>query len=111
MADQAVAERPAAPRAHTQRPVMTTPLPHRSWFKRNEALAIGTIAVVLFLALWQGIGVVRDQKIELPFGVTAPSRLFLPAPSDVIVSFGDLVKDGELAQDLAVSGQEFFIGY
>jgi ABC-type nitrate/sulfonate/bicarbonate transport system permease component len=56
--------------------------------------------VIVFLGAWQIVGTARIV-----------SKLFLPSPSDVIASFGDLVADGELAQDLAVSGQEFFIGY
>ncbi|HYR94168.1 MAG TPA: ABC transporter permease [Methylomirabilota bacterium] len=91
--------------------VITTPLPEQSWFHKHEPLVIGTASVVIVLSLWQLMGVVREQKIELPLGITMPSRLFLPSPSDVIASFGDLIADGELAQDLAVSGQEFFIGY
>lgn len=96
---------------HEHPKVVTTPLPPRSWFHRNESVAIGAIAVVVFLILWQGIGVAREQKLALPFGITAPSKLFLPSPSDVVQSFGDLVRDGELAEDLAVSGYEFGIGY
>ncbi len=91
--------------------VITTPLPRTSWFRRNEPIVIGTAAVLIFFALWQGIGIAREQKLVLPLGISAPSRLFLPAPSDVIESFGDLVRDGELAEDLAVSGYEFAIGY
>jgi len=80
--------------------IITTPLPERSWFHKHEPLVIGTAAVIVFFGLWQIVGTARIV-----------SKLFLPSPSDVIVSFGDLIADGELAQDLAVSGQEFFIGY
>jgi NitT/TauT family transport system permease protein len=80
--------------------VITTPLPEQSWFHKHEPLVIGTAAVIVFFGLWQIVGAAR-----------LVSKLFLPSPGDVIASFGDLVADGELAQDLAVSGQEFFIGY
>ena len=80
--------------------VITSPLPEQSWFRRHEALVIGMAAVVVFFALWQAVGSARIV-----------SRLFLPAPSDVIESFGEIVRDGELAQDLAFSGTEFAIGY
>ena len=66
--------------------VITTPLPEQSWFHKHEPLVIGTAAVVIVLSLWQLMGVVREQKIELPLGITMPSRLFLPSPSDVIAS-------------------------
>jgi NitT/TauT family transport system permease protein len=80
--------------------VITTPLPYQNWFQRHEALVIGTAAVIAFFFVWHGVASAR-----------LVSRLFLPGPVDVVEAFTDLVKDGELAQDLAVSGQEFFIGY
>jgi len=81
-------------------PLRTTPLPHQNWFQKHEALVIGTAAVVLFFAVWQAVGSARIV-----------SRLFLPAPTDVVEAFTELVKDGELAQDLGYSGAEFGIGY
>jgi NitT/TauT family transport system permease protein len=80
--------------------VRTTPLPPRNWFQRHEALLIGTLAVAVFFALWQGVASARIW-----------SRLFLPGPADVVEAFGELIRDGELATDIAVSGQEFVIGY
>jgi len=80
--------------------VITTPLPEQTWFRRHEAFVIGMAAVIVFFAVWQGVGSARIV-----------SRLFLPAPSDVIESFGEVWRDGELAQDLAFSGTEFAIGY
>ncbi len=81
-------------------PLRTTPLPPQNWFQKHEALLIGTAAVVLFFAVWQAVGSARIV-----------SRLFLPAPTDVIEAFTELVKDGELAEDLGYSGAEFGIGY
>ena len=63
--------------------VITTPLPAQTWFRRHEAFVIGMIAVVVFFAVWQGVGSARIV-----------SRLFLPAPTDVIESFGEIVRDG-----------------
>lgn len=80
--------------------VITTPLPPQSWFHRHEQLVIGTAAVLIFFVVWQAVGSARIV-----------SRLFLPAPTDVLEAFRELIADGELARDLAVSGQEFFIGY
>jgi NitT/TauT family transport system permease protein len=85
---------------HEHPKVITTPLPPQSWLRRNEQLVIGTIAVITFFIAWQAVGSARIV-----------SRLFLPAPTDVVEAFGELIRDGELARDLAVSGQEFFIGY
>ncbi len=80
--------------------VMTTPLPREPWFQRHEQLLIGSGTVAAFLIVWQ---LVANARIW--------SQLFLPGPADVIVAFGELVVEGELVQDLAVSGQEFVIGY
>jgi len=80
--------------------VVTTPLPPQAWFQRNEQLLIGFVTVVAFVVVWQ---LVANARIW--------SKLFLPGPSDIVAAFGELVAEGELAQDLAVSGQEFVIGY
>lgn len=80
--------------------VTTTPLPSRTPFQRYEALIIGTVAVAIFFMAWQGVASARIW-----------SRLFLPGPVDVWGAFVELVQDGELATDIAVSAQEFAIGY
>jgi ABC-type nitrate/sulfonate/bicarbonate transport system permease component len=85
---------------HDYSPLRTTPLPRQNWFQKHEALLIGTAAVAIFFAAWQAVGSAR-----------VVSRLFLPAPTDVIEAFTELIKDGELAEDLAYSGTEFAIGY
>lgn len=90
----------AAARAPQPSAVVTTPLPPQAWFQRHEQLLIGLIAVVGFIVVWQ---LVANARIW--------SKLFLPGPSDIVVAFGELVAEGELAQDLAISGQEFVIGY
>jgi ABC-type nitrate/sulfonate/bicarbonate transport system permease component len=81
-------------------PVRTTPLPPQNWFQRHEALLIGTLGVALFFVAWQGVASARIW-----------SRLFLPGPADVFDAFVELVNDGELPTDIAVSAQEFVIGY
>jgi NitT/TauT family transport system permease protein len=81
-------------------PVRTTPLPPQNWFQRHEALLIGTLGVALFFVAWQGVAAARIW-----------SRLFLPGPADVFEAFVELVQDGELPTDIAVSAQEFVIGY
>jgi NitT/TauT family transport system permease protein len=81
-------------------PVRTTALPPRNAFQRHEALLVGTLAVALFFVAWQGVASARIW-----------SRLFLPGPADVFEAFVELVNDGELPTDIAVSAQEFVIGY
>jgi NitT/TauT family transport system permease protein len=89
-----------ATRATRASAVVTTPLPRQSWLRSHEQLVIGVLTVLAFMVVWQGVANARIW-----------SKLFLPGPSDIVVAFGELVAEGELAQDLAVSGQEFAIGY
>jgi len=91
---------PAVSHAPQASVVVTTPLPRRRWIQRHEQLVIGVATVVAFVVAWQ---LVANARIW--------SKLFVPGPSDIVVAFGELVAEGELAQDLAVSGQEFVIGY
>ena len=100
MAERVEEALPITTRVPHETAVRTTPLPHQNWFQKHEALIIGTAAVVIFFAVWQAVGSARIV-----------SRLFLPSPTDVIEAFTELVKDGELAQDLGYSGAEFGIGY
>jgi NitT/TauT family transport system permease protein len=97
---EVVAEPAIQTRVPHDSPVRTTPLPPQNLFQRYEALIIGTLAVAAFFAAWHGVASARIW-----------SRLFLPGPVDVWDAFVELVKDGELAADIAVSGQEFVIGY
>jgi ABC-type nitrate/sulfonate/bicarbonate transport system permease component len=97
---EVVAEPAIQTRVPHESRVRTTPLPPQNWFRRYEALLIGTLAVAAFFAAWQGVASARIW-----------SRLFLPGPVDVWDAFIELVKDGELPADIAVSGQEFVIGY
>src|SRR5712691_6093411 len=86
-----------------------------TWFKRNESKIIGAISVSGFLLVWQSLGFIRaawPQGVVLGgLKLAVPPTLFLPVPSEVILAFRDLVEGGDLAQDIAVSLQEFAIGY
>ncbi len=86
--------------SHDSPLVITTPLPDVGWLRRNEALVIGTAAVLVFLLAWQLVANARIWSV-----------LFLPGPADIAVAFGDLVRGGELAVDITVSTQEFLTGY
>jgi NitT/TauT family transport system permease protein len=87
------------PYVRSSRPV-TEPLAEVTWYQRNQPIVIGSSAVVFFLVAWY---VVAQARLV--------SKLFLPGPLDVIEAYGDLIAEGELAQGLAVSGQEFALGY
>jgi NitT/TauT family transport system permease protein len=87
------------PYVRSTRPAVE-PLAETTWYQRNQPLVIGATAVVVFLVAWYLVAQAR-----------LVSKLFLPGPLDVIEAYGDLIKEGELAQGLAVSGQEFALGY
>jgi ABC-type nitrate/sulfonate/bicarbonate transport system permease component len=89
-----------ATRASQASAVVTTPLPPQPWVRRHEQLVIGVIAVVVFSVAWQAVTMAQVWP-----------KYFLPGPTDIAAAFGELVAEGELAQDLAISGQEFVIGY
>src|SRR5436190_8885046 len=89
-----------ATRVPRDSPIRTTPLPPQTWFQRREALLIGSFGVAVFFVAWQAVASARIW-----------SPLFLPGPVDVWQAFLELINDGELATDIAVSGQEFVIGY
>ncbi len=80
--------------------VTTTPLPKQGWIREHESIVIGLSAVVGFFIIWQSVAAARIM-----------SRLFFPGPSDIWEAFGEWYASGELAIDIAVSGQEFLTGY
>ncbi len=88
-------ERAATPR--TRRSVVKP----KRW-KRYEATIIGTIAVALFMAVWQGIAMVRIVPV-----------LFLPGPTDTADALVKLFTDPRqnIWADLGTSGFEFATGY
>lgn len=65
-----------------------------------RARLIGTIAVLLFVAAWEGV---------VRFGMVNP--LFTSSPSRIITTFIKMSHEGVLGKDLRVSGAEFAIGY
>ena len=86
-----------------------------SALRGHEPVIIGTVTVLLFFVVWQGIGFIRDRSPDGlalgPFLFVPPSQLFLPAPFDIAKAFGAYVQDGRIWKDVAVSGQELVIGY
>jgi NitT/TauT family transport system permease protein len=87
-------------------PQVTAPAPPKripgqpGRFARYEALAIGTVSVLLFLVIWQ---LVASARVVQP--------LFLPGPSDIIAAYAGLIRGGTLANDLWTSGQALLVGF
>jgi NitT/TauT family transport system permease protein len=71
-------------------------------WKRYEPLIIGSIAVALFMAVWQGVASARIVPV-----------LFLPGPTDTADAFVKLFTDprNNIWADLGTSAFEFFTGY
>ena len=79
---------------------LTTALPRSPWYRRREALLIGTAAVLLFFVAWHLVTVARIW-----------SPLLLPGPLDTLQAFRELAEQEDMAMNLAVSAQEFIVGY
>lgn len=72
----------------------------KSFYKKNEASILGTIAVVLTLAAWEGM---------YRLGYISP--LFMSWPSAIAARFWEDMLHGNLLDDLKYSGVNFFIGF
>jgi ABC-type nitrate/sulfonate/bicarbonate transport system permease component len=89
---------PAAPDAASSANVR---IPGRAGrLHRYEPALIGAGAVLLFLIVWQGVASAR---------LVPP--LFLPGPLDIIGAFAVLFAQGQIWNDIWVSGQELIYGY
>ncbi len=71
-----------------------------SWYTQHEPLIIGAMAVILFMVVWHSVASARLM-----------SRLFFPGPADVIEAYQELIVEGNIWLDIAVSSQEFVLGY
>jgi ABC-type nitrate/sulfonate/bicarbonate transport system permease component len=69
-------------------------------FSRYEGFVIGTVSVVAFLVVWQGVANLR----------LVPT-LFLPGPLDIVGAFESLIRGGKLWNDMWVSFSELALGY
>jgi NitT/TauT family transport system permease protein len=71
--------------------------------------------VVVFTALWQGVGLARaawPEGLSLgPIVWIPPSQLFLPTPLEVADAFATYSRDPKFGKDLLTSGQELSFGY
>ena len=68
--------------------------------QRHEPALIGVGSVVLFLIVWQAVASAR---------LVPP--LFLPGPIDIVDAFVVLFAQGQIWNDIWVSGQELIYGY
>ena len=73
--------------------------PQSAW-KRNENLILGTISVIAFLLFWEA---------SVALGWANP--LFTSSPSRIWTAGYTMFRDGSIYPDLAVSAEEFVLGY
>jgi ABC-type nitrate/sulfonate/bicarbonate transport system permease component len=71
------------------------------FYLNQEKKILGTVSVVLFLAVWELVGNVYQWI----------NPLFMSAPSLILKAAIDLFRSGEIWNDLYVSGVEFFWGF
>lgn len=67
---------------------------------RNLNAALGMFSVLVFLALWE---------MAVALGWIAP--LFVSSPSRILIAGYGMVRDGSIFPDLAVSAEEFILGF
>jgi NitT/TauT family transport system permease protein len=79
------------------------------FFLIHEKKILGTLAVLLFLTLWEFMGGAWSVYNPIPFLRINP--MFMSAPSLVGKAAYGLFSSGEIFNDLRVSGIEFFWGY
>jgi NitT/TauT family transport system permease protein len=103
--DKSVAEQPLptaqgdASRTELRIPARS-PSANRSRLRRYEPALIGIGSVLLFLIVWQAVASAR---------LVPP--LFLPGPLDIVDAFVVLFGQGQIWNDIWVSGQELLYGY
>jgi ABC-type nitrate/sulfonate/bicarbonate transport system permease component len=103
--DKPVAQEPAPAErgdaSRTDPPIPDLRIPSRpSRLRRHESTLIGVASVLMFLIVWQAVAWVR---------LVPP--LFLPGPLDIVDAFVVLFAQGEIWNDILVSGQELLYGY
>jgi NitT/TauT family transport system permease protein len=98
--DRSAAE-PPAPAAQGDAGRADLRIPGQPGFlRRHEPTLIGVGSVLLFLIVWQAVASAR---------LIPP--LFLPGPLDIVDAFVALFAQGEIWNDIWVSGQEVVVGY
>ena len=79
------------------------------FYLNQEKKILGSVAVILFLTLWEFMGGALSAYNPIPFLRINP--MFMSAPSLIWKAAWDLFGSGEIYNDLYVSGIEFFWGY
>jgi ABC-type nitrate/sulfonate/bicarbonate transport system permease component len=87
--------------AQPQIKTAATGRPHQSFFRRHDSMIVGTISVVIVLAIWEVIWSYTDWI----------SPLFFSGPSAIAKQFWYGLNEGTLLSDLAFSGKNFAIGF
>jgi NitT/TauT family transport system permease protein len=89
----------AAPKIETEKRPTRAP-PRRSYWRRNENWMLGTLSMLVFLALW-----------ETAVRAGAVNPLFSSSPSRIVAAAVEMFADGSIYQHLWVSAEEFFSGF
>ena len=79
------------------------------FYLNQEKKILGSVAVILFLTLWEFMGGALSAYNPIPFLRINP--MFMSAPSLIWKAGWELFGSGEIYNDLYVSGIEFFWGY
>ena len=79
------------------------------FYLNQEKKILGSVAVILFLSLWEFMG--GALSVYNPIPVLRVNPMFMSAPSLIAKAGFDLFSSGEIYNDLYGSGIEFFWGY
>jgi len=74
--------------------------PGPAWWKRNENWVLGTVSVLVFLALWEASAAYKWVN-----------PLFTSSPTRIVLTGTEMFADGSIYEHIAVSGYEFVFGY
>jgi ABC-type nitrate/sulfonate/bicarbonate transport system permease component len=75
--------------------------PHQSFYQKHDSMIVGTISVIVVLAIWEGVWSYTNWI----------SPLFFSGPSAIAKQFWYGLNEGTLLSDLAFSGKNFAIGF
>jgi NitT/TauT family transport system permease protein len=79
---------------------MSIGAPRTTFFERHDAVILGTVSVLIALAVWQAL-----------WSAGWISPLFFSGPSAIAARFWDAVRNGTLLADMAYSGTNFLLGF
>ena len=86
--------------SETQAADEARPAAPKSFGSRHEHALIGTVSMLIFLAFW-----------EMSVALEWVNPLFTSSPSRIVDAGYEMFADGSIYPHLAVSGQEFLVGY